>query len=190
MPRRMSVLLVASWLVVPGLAVAEDLPPEKLAAIRRDEQAAQARVNAAYGNRKPSELSNEERRQLIQEHQSAGQEVLKKHGVSDKEYSRQVARMGKEEREAVAQAEKKLDADEKAAREAAATKTQEAQEPEEIPIHLGMNDDNPVELESTQEAASTVEQGLPPGEQGLEAPAGPAGGTEITPEATFEIPVK
>ena len=76
MSRRMSVLLVASWLAVPGLAVAEDLPPEKIAAIRRDEQAAQARVSAAYGNRKPSELSNEERRQIIQDQQDAGLAVL------------------------------------------------------------------------------------------------------------------
>jgi hypothetical protein len=187
----MSVLLVASWLAVPGLAVAEDLPPEKIAAIQRDERAAQARVSAAHGNRKPSELSNEERRQLIQEQQAAGQEVLKKHGVSDKDYSRQVTQLGREELAAVAQAEKKLEAEEQAAREAAAEKPPEAREPEEIPIQLGISDNNPVELESTKEAEPMVEQGLPPGEQGLEeVPAGAAGGTEITPEATFEIPVK
>jgi hypothetical protein len=177
MSRRMSVLLVASWLAVPGLALAQELTPEKIAAIRRDEQAAQAKVDAAYGNRKPSEMSNEERRQAARDQQTAGMGVLEKHGVSDKEYARHTARMRPEEREAVAQAEKKLEAEEKAAqaaREAAAKKKtdEEAQAPEDIPIQQGINEDSPVELEAAEGAASVVEEGLPPGEMGLEeAPA-------------------
>jgi hypothetical protein len=192
MSRRTSVLLLVSWLAAPGLALAEDLPPEKIAAIRRDEQAAIAKVNEAYGNRMPSEMSTEERRQVIHDQQQAALSVMEKHGVSDKDYARQVARMGREEREAVSRAEKRLEHEEKAraAREAE-RRAREAQPPEEVPIQLGISDDNPVELESTTDAPAVVEQGLPPGERGLEeAPAAGSAGQEIVPEATFEIPVK
>jgi hypothetical protein len=177
MSRRTSVLLVASWLAVPGLALAEEeLTPEKIAAIRRDEKAAQAKVDAANGNRKSSEMSNEERQQSIRDQQSAGLGVMEKHGVSDKEYSRRVARMTPEEREAVDRAEKKLEAEEKAKREAEQKKQQgeeaEARAPEDIPIQQGISEDNPVEMETAEGAGNVVEEGLPPGEQGLEeAPA-------------------
>jgi hypothetical protein len=198
MSRRTSVLLLVSWLTAPGVALAQDeeLTPEKIAAIRRDEKAAQDKVNEAYGNRKPSEMSTEERRQVIQDQQRAGLDVMAKHGVSDKEYSRHVARMGREEREAVDQAEKKLEAEERAAKAAAEQKKaeQEQRPPEDIPIQQGISDENPVELESSQDAASVVEQGLPPGETGLEeAPA--EGATERAapgdvPAGAVEIPVQ
>lgn len=190
MSRRTSVLLVASWLAVPGLALAEEeLTPEKLAAIRRDEKAAQARVDSAYGNRKSSEMSNEERQQSTREQQAAGLGVMEKHGVSDKEYSRRMARLTPEERKAVDQAEKKLEAEEKAKRQAEQKKQQDAEAPapDDIPIQMGISDENPVELEAAEGAGSVVEQGLPPGEQGTdempanesfepatEAPAAPA----------------
>lgn len=172
MARRTSALLVASWLTVPGLAMAEEeLTPQKLAEIRRDEQAAQAKVNAAYGNRKPSEMSTEERRQAAKDQQEAGLAVLEKHGVSDKEYSRHVARMDREEREAVAQAEKKLDDEAKAAQAAKAAKEAEKKRIEEeglpadeIPVQQGFSDDNPVVLESTGEDQVEVEEGLPAGD--------------------------
>jgi hypothetical protein len=197
--RRTSVVLLVSWLAAPGFALAQELTPEKIAAIRRDEQAAQARVNAAYGNRKPSELSNEERRQLIQDQQQAGLAVLEKHGVSDKAYSRQVARLGQEEREAVSRAEKNLELTEQAARAEARRKAEQAQQsPEEIPIQQGISDSNPVELESTEDAATVVEEGLPPGEMGLEeTPVEEAteGATEGAvpgelPEGAVEFPVE
>lgn len=177
MSRRTSVLLVASWLAVPGLALAEEeLTPEKIAAIRRDEKAAQAKVDAASGNRKSSEMSNEERQKSIRDQQSAGLGVMEKHGVSDKEYARRVARMTPEEREAVDRAEKKLEAEEKAKREAEQKKQQgeeaEARDPDDIPIQQGISDENPVELEASEGAGNVVEEGLPPGEQGVdEAPA-------------------
>ena len=188
MSRRTSVLLLVSWLAAPGLALAqEELTPEKIAAIRRDEQKAQEKVNAAYGNRKPSEMSNEERRQAIQDQQQAGLAVMEKHGVSDKEYSRQVARMGRDEREAVKQAEQKLEAQEQAKREAEQRKVEQAQlPPEEIPIQKGINDENPVELESSQEAASVVEQGLPPGEAGAAEGGAPAD----VPAGAVNVPVR
>jgi hypothetical protein len=192
MSRRMPVLLVATWMVIPGLAWAQDeeqeLTPEKIAAIHRDEQAAQAKVDAAHGNRKPSEMSPEERQQAIRDQQAAGQDVMAKHGVSDKDYARRVARLSQEERVAVAREEKRLEEEEKkakAAREAEKKKKEEEQalDPEDIPIQTGFGDNNPVELESTKGAASVVEEGLPPGadeaDGASEAPATGAGMQEV-----------
>lgn len=184
MSRPTSVLLLASWLVAPGLALAQELTPEKIAVIRREEQAAQAKVNAAYGNRKPSEMTSDERRQAIQDQQEAVGAVLEKHGVSDKDYARHVARMGLEERQAVAVAEKRLEEEEKAAREAALKKPEG---PEEIPIQQGISDANPVELEATEDAPTVVEQGLPPGEEGQEPTEG---ATEEATGAPVEVPVE
>lgn len=194
MSHRMSVLLMAAWLAVPGLARAqeEELTPEKIAAIRRDEQAAQARVDAAYGHRKPSEMSTGERRQAIRDQQAAGLAVLEKHGVSDKAYARRVARLSLEEREAVAREERRLADREQAAREAAAQERQ-ARAPEDIPIQMGFGDGNPVELESSEEAASVVEQGLPPGAQDMDDLLGGGAlepGPEVLPATRAAPPAK
>lgn len=184
MSRRTSVLLVASWLAVPGLALAEEeLTPEKIAAIRRDEKAAQAKVEASNGNRKSSEMSNEERQQSIRDQQQAGLGVMEKHGVSDKEYSRRVARMTPEERQAVDRAEKKLEAEEKAKQEAEQKKQQgeeaEARDPDDIPIQQGISDENPVELEAAEGAGNVVEEGLPPGELGADQLPGGEGAVPV-----------
>jgi hypothetical protein len=202
MSRRMSVLLFATWIAIPGLAWAQDeeLTPEKIAAIRRDEQAAQAKVEAAYGNRKPSEMSTEERQQAIRDQQAAGLGVMARHGVSDKDYARRVARLTQEEREAVEREEKRLEEEEKkalAAREEEERKKKEEEEralaPEEIPIQTGFGDNNPVELESTEEAASVVEQGLPPGAEeadGVSQGAAEETVTKGAPAAPAAAPAK
>lgn len=194
MSRRMPVLLFATWLAVPGLAWAQDeeLTPEKIAAIRRDEQAAQAKVDAAYGNRKPSEMSTEERRKAIQDQQAAGLAVMERHGVSDKDYARRVARLSPEEREAVAREERRLEEEERKA-QAAREEEERALAPEDIPIQTGFGDNNPVELESTGEAASVVEQGLPPGAEeagGASGAAAMEAGTQQAPAAQAAPPAK
>lgn len=158
MSRRLSILLFSSWLTVPGLVLAEDLTPEQLARIRRDEKAAEARVNAAHGNKKPSEMTNAERRQMIREQQDAIQEVMDKNGVSRKDYARQTARMGPKQNAEVEAAEKELEAKEKAA-------AAKAQEPGEIQIQQGFSDENPVTLEEQEGSLPTVEHGLPSGEE-------------------------
>jgi hypothetical protein len=174
MSRPTPVLLLASWLAVPGLALAQEaLTPEQLALIRRDEKAALQRVSEAYGQRKPSEMTPEERRQVIRDQQSAVAAVLEKHAVSDKQYARQVARLSVEERNAVQEAARQLEAQDKAAREAQSQPPQ----PEEIPIQNGITEQNPVELEAVAGAPPVVEQGLPPGEVGLEQTEAPVEGT-------------
>ncbi|MFL5357237.1 hypothetical protein [Archangium sp.] len=176
MSRRLSILLFSSWLAVPGLAFGEGLTPEQLARVRRDEKAAEAKVQAAHGNKKPSELSAAERRQMIQEQQDAIQEVMDKNGVSRKDYARQTARMGPKGNAEVAAAEKALEAKDKAAKG-----TQE-QGSGEIQIQNGFSEANPVTLEEQEGAPPTVEEGLPAGEEGpaegepapAEAEPGPA----------------
>ena len=160
MSRRLPIVLLSTWLAWPGLALAEELTPEQVASIRRDEKAAMERVNEAHGNKKSSELSTDERRQMIQEQQAAIDGVMEKHGVSRKDYARQTARMGPKQNEAVDAAEKELVAKEKAA-EAAKTQPKEA---EEVQVQQGFSDANPVMLEEEAGATPIVEEGLPAGE--------------------------
>jgi hypothetical protein len=175
----MSVLLVASWLAVPGLALAEEeeLTPQKMAEIHHDNQAARAKVDKSYGNRKPSEMTNEERAQATKDQQEASRSVLEKHGVSDKDYSRREATLSPDERSAMKQAEKKIEADEKAAKEAKEEEARkkatddEAKDPSDIPVQRGFNDENPVVLEG-DESVVDVEQGLPADEAGAEGADG------------------
>ncbi len=158
MSRRLSVLLLSTWLAAPGLALAGDLTPEQIARIRSDEKTALERVNAAHGNRKPSEMDSAERRQVIQEQQQAIQEVRDQHGVSEKDYARQTARMGPKQNAAVEAAAKELE--EKKAAEAA-----KSQEPGEIQVQQGFDDENPVTLEEQEGAQPSVEVGIPQEEE-------------------------
>jgi hypothetical protein len=158
MSRRLSFLLLSTWLAAPGLALAGDLTPEQIARIRSDEKAALERVNAAHGNRQPSEMDNAERRQVIKEQQEAIREVREQHGVSEKDYARQTARMGPKQNAAVEAAAKELE--EKKAAEAT-----KRQEPGEIQVQQGFDDKNPVMLEEQEGAAPTVEVGIPQGEE-------------------------
>jgi hypothetical protein len=156
MSRGLSLLLLSTCLTVPGLAPAGELTPEQVARVRRDEKAALERVNAAHGNRKPSEMDNGERRQVIQEQQKAVQEALEKNGVSAKDYARHTARMGPKGNAEVEEAAKRLE-EQKAA--------EPKKEPGEIQVQAGFSEDNPVTLEQQEEAGPTVEVGIPQGEE-------------------------
>ncbi|MFE8600084.1 hypothetical protein [Archangium violaceum] len=162
MSRRLSVLLLSTWLMTPNLALAGDLTPEQMARIRRAEKAAVDKVNAAHGNKKSSEMSNSERREMIREQQEEVQKVMDEHGVSPKDYARQSARMGPKQNEQVAAAEKALEGKEKAA---ASGRSPQGKEPGEVQIQEGFNDDNPVMLDEQEGAPPVVEHGLPAGEE-------------------------
>ncbi|AKJ02615.1 hypothetical protein ATI61_1176 [Archangium gephyra] len=168
MSRRLSVLLLSTWLMTPNLVLAEDLTPEQLARIRRAEKAAVDKVNAAHGNKKSSELSTDERRQMIREQQEAVRKVMDENGVSPKDYARQSARMGRKQNEQVAAEEKALEAKEKAA---GAAKPPHEKEPGEIQVQEGFSEENPVMLDEQEGASPVVEHGLPVGE---EAPSEPS----------------
>jgi hypothetical protein len=184
MTRRLSILLFSSWLAVPGLALGGELTPEQLARIRRDEKAAEAKVQAAHGNKKSSELSAAERRQMIHEQQDAIQEVMDKHGVSRKDYARQTARMGPTQNEEVAAAEKTLEAKDKAAKGA------QEQGSGEIQIQNGFSEENPVTLEEQEGAPPVVEEGLPVGEEGPSEAAPGVSEGEPAPVESAPAPAK
>jgi hypothetical protein len=140
----------------PALAAESELSPEAVARIQRDEKAALARVEAAYGNRPPSQLSQEERRQVVREQQAALEEVYARHQVSSKAFARHTARLGREEREQVDAAHRELEERERTARQAP------PEAPEQEPtIQRGISESSPVELEVAPDAPPVVEQGLP-----------------------------
>lgn len=156
MPPRLSLMLAASSLVLatPAFAEEEGLTPEKVAAIQRDEAAAQAKVNAEYGDRKPSEMSNAERGRSIRDQQEEAAKVMEKHGVSAKEYAGYTARMTPEDNQRVANESKRLDDKAKAEKEAEAKKRKGDGE---VHIQQGFSDADPVELEAEEGAAPVVD---------------------------------
>jgi len=161
MPNRTPLLLLASWLALPGLARAQDgaeLTPEKVAEIRRDETQAAAKVEAEFGNRKPSEMSSAERSEAIKKQQAASALVLEKHGVSAKEYARYEARMGPEGNARAKAEEKRLEAQAKAAKQAEPTGEKQA---EDVAVVNGFSNEDPVELEAAEGAEPVVDVGIP-----------------------------
>ncbi|MHA7629750.1 hypothetical protein [Corallococcus sp. M7] len=156
MTTRLSLMLAASSLVLatPALAEEEGLSPEKVAAIQRDEAAAQAKVNEEFGNRKPSEMSNAERGESIRAQQKEAAKVLEKHGVSAKDYATFTARMTPEDNQRAANEAKRLEDKAKAEKEAEAKKRKGDGE---VHIQQGFSDADPVELESADGAEPSVD---------------------------------
>ncbi|MFP2896191.1 hypothetical protein [Corallococcus sp. 4LFB] len=156
MMTRLSLMLAASSLLLAAPVLAEDdgLTPEKVAAIQRDEAAAQAKVDADYGNRKPSEMSNAERGQSIRDQQKEAAKVMEKHGVSAKEFANFTARMTPDDNQRVANEAKRLDDQAKAQKEAEEKKRKGDGE---VHIQQGFSDADPVELEAAEGAEPTVD---------------------------------
>lgn len=138
---------------------AEPIPPDKAAQIERDQQKAQKAVDAKYGNKKLSELSADERRQLTKDRAEADAKVLDEHGVNAKQWARESLKKdraqyadGKERVKALVEKEK---ADAEAAEKAKQAGTGEVQ------VQKGFSDENPVTLEEQQGGEPIVEKGLP-----------------------------
>ena len=128
MPRLLPSFAAIAALGLATPAPADELSPEKLAAIQHDEEKALAKVGKAHGDRKPAEMSPEERREVMGEEQAAKHEVLEKHDVGVKEYVTRGARLSREEKAQVETAKKAIQAREEADQRAAAEK-----KPEEPP---------------------------------------------------------
>jgi len=154
-------------------ASAEDLTPETAAQIRRDQKKADERILKAHGNKKPQEMSKEERQDYFRERAEAHREVLGKHGVEDKDFARHEARMNKDERAETAEAEARLSAKEQAdaakkAEEEDKAKEKAAKSKEPV-IQRGFDEAHPEKLDGEGLEGSEpvpVEQGLPPDEPG------------------------
>ncbi|WP_342374701.1 hypothetical protein NVS55_25570 [Myxococcus stipitatus] len=180
MSRSISMLVAALW-VLPGVAGADDggeLTPEKVAHIRRDEATALQKVDDEFGNRKSSEMSNEERGQAIRKTSAATAAVLEKHGVTAKEYERFTARMGQEGNERAKAEGQRLDEQAKAAKAHHAAAAAKAAEEKEVSIQQGFDDENPVELESLEGDTPVVEIGIPVEDsEAMEGEGGTGGGS-------------
>jgi hypothetical protein len=95
----MGLSLVASMLVL-----ALEMTPEVDAAIQHDRDKEFAAIDHAYGDRAPSQLTQDERREIIHQQQDAEQRVLDEHGADAKTVARYEAKMSLRDR-AVYQAE-------------------------------------------------------------------------------------
>src|SRR5688572_28366990 len=99
--------------VVATAVWAADLTPESVAKIDREQKKANDAIDKKYGNKKPSELSSAERREIIKERGEAEKAVLEKAGVDPKEYTKYTAKMNREDRVATKAAAEKLEQQEK-----------------------------------------------------------------------------
>lgn len=141
-----------------GAASANGVPADQAAAIALDQKAAQAEVQKKYGNKKPSELSNDERSQMIREQAAAEQKVLDKYGVDAKTWARQ--QMAQSPQEAAAQkAREQALADQR--QKDAEAKAKEQAGDQEIQVQRGFSDGNPVTMEEKKVDGVSVEEGLP-----------------------------
>ena len=168
-----------------ALVADEATTPEKSAVIEREQQKAEAAVSAKYGNKKPTELSREERKQLDQDQANASKAVLEKNGIDPKQWARESLKRDRAEYSKTKELVKDLDEKEKAAD---ARKKAEANAPKEVQVQRGVSDDNPVTLDEkpNEDGVVPVEKGLPPeAQQEQDAASGQdsAGGSSATPAA-------
>lgn len=161
-----------------ALGADEPLAPEKSAVIEREQQKAQAEVDAKYGNKKPTELSREERSQRAKDLAEADKAVLDKNGIDPKQWARESLKKDRAEYAQNRQAVKDLEEKEKAAE---AKKKADAAAPKEVEVQRGVSEQNPVTLDEKPNADGTVpvEKGLPPeAAQELEAAQGQGGASK------------
>lgn len=146
--------------MTPSLLVAclvlGEFDAARQATIEREQAKESAAVSAKYGNKKSSELSRDERTQMIREQAEAEKKVLDKYGVSQKEWIRQQAGRSRDQAQQVKDAAKALEETEKAAKATAS----DPNAPQEVTVQKGFSDEKPVVLEE-KPGTTTVEQGLP-----------------------------
>ncbi|MER2564799.1 MAG: hypothetical protein ABTQ32_29000 [Myxococcaceae bacterium] len=151
--------MVSIALALSLTLAADEFDAERAASIEREQAKEAAAVTAKYGNRKSTELSRDERSEMIREQAAAQQKVLDKYGVSPKEWARAQMNRSREQADQVRQATRALEAKEKAAAEKA--QAEKTGGPKEIVIQRGISEDQPVTLEESENATPVVEQGLP-----------------------------
>lgn len=143
------------------LLAADDVTPAKAAEIQRAQTKAQAEVSAKYGNKKSSELSPDERRQMVRDQQAADKAVLDKAGVDAKTWARESVKMDRAGYAATQKEVKDQNEAEKKAAEAA--KSGKKDGPTEVSVQRGFNDEEPVTLEEKEnDGQVSVEKSLPP----------------------------
>lgn len=111
----MRLLALATLCTAVTAFAGDDLTPDQRAKLLNDQKKAGAAVEKKYGNKKPSELTPDERRALAKEKADAEREVLDKAGVDAKEFARSTMKMGRDEKADTDAAQKKLEAADKEA---------------------------------------------------------------------------
>lgn len=144
-----------------ALVADEPIPAEKAAVIERAQAKAQAEVSAKYGHKKSSELSQDERRQMVKDQADAEKAVLEKHGVDGKQWARESLKRDRAQYAENQQRVKDLEAKEKADEE---KRKADANAPKEIAVQRGITEDSPVTLDEKPYEVGKVpiEEGLPP----------------------------
>src|SRR5438128_852334 len=95
---------------------------------------AMADIAKKYGNKKSSELSQDERRDMIQEQRAAENAVMEKNGVDPKEMARYEAKMNLADRAATKTEREKLDQKAEEEKKAAEAKKQQQAANQEMQI--------------------------------------------------------
>lgn len=159
---RNALILAALSLAAPAFAD-DELNPEKVAKIERDTEKALEKVDKKWGNKKPSELTSDERKQVIQERAAAEREVFEKNNVDAKAYTKYTSRQTKSERAATKEASARLEEQEKtdAAQAQKDKETKQQGGPKEIVIQRGGAGKDPIIMEEVEGAPPIVEKGLP-----------------------------
>lgn len=172
-----------------ALVADEPLTPDKAAVIERQQQKAQAEVSAKYGNKKPTELSREERKALDQDLANADKKVLEKNGVDPKQWARESLKRDRNEYAQTKAKVKELEEKDKALEE---KQKAEANAPREITVQRGVSDENPVTLDEkpNEEGTVPVEKGLPPEAQQELNAAGQEGNIFSAPAQEAPRPTK
>ncbi len=177
-------------LVTLCLALVADEPttPEKAAVIERQEQKAQAEVSAKYGNKKPTELSREDRKAMDKDLANASKAVLEKNGVDPKQWARESLKKDRADFAKTKEIVKDLEAKDKAAEE---KRKADANAPKEVQVQRGVSEENPVTLDEkpNEDGVVPVEKGLPPeAQQEQDAASGQEGGGSSAAPAAEEAP--
>lgn len=168
-----AIVLWASLFLSVVSRAGDELSPDTAASVEHDQQKALDKIDEQHGNKTLKEMSPEERREYFQEQRKAKKDVLEKHGLDDKAYSRYDSSLSKQDREDKKAAAERLEKRDKEEAEKKASAKKE--EPKEPIIQRGFSDKNPVDLDSKEGGSPVVEKGLPPGE-GDEAESKPSRG--------------
>lgn len=151
-------------LVIALALTADDgISLETQAQIEREQEKAQAEVAKKYGNKKSSELSPDERRQMIKDQAEAERQVLEKAGVDPKQYARDSIKRSRSDYAKQKELVKELVEKEKAAAAEALKKANEKLKEKDIEVQRGISDENPVTVDEKEntDGKPAVEQGLP-----------------------------
>ncbi len=143
-----------------ALVADEPLSAQQTAAIEHENDKAQAEISKKYGDRKPNELSADERREMTREQAAAEKKVLEKNGVSAKQWAKETQNVGRDEYSQRQAIKKDLAEKEKAAADAA---KKAAAAEKEIQVQRGISEENPVTLDekANEDGTVTIEKSIP-----------------------------